>query len=433
MKSKWIIAGLLILVLITLCGASLFAVWQGVKIAQEGGFVVDIQNPAVSAEATEEKTLTVKGPVDLTVNNDFGDINIEKAADGQVHIKAEKTGWGTNEAGAQESLKNLKVVIDQSGDTIKVSVKQPNEAGLNLRPRGGSVKFTISVPAETTVKVQSSASKLTLSGTTGDADLKTEFGDIVVSDVTGSLLAESSTGNVDAKNITSQQEVTLSTEFGNLEAHNISGSDITATSTNGQINLSGVKASGLLKTEGDFGNTSITDSQAAVLDVKSTNGKVNLEKVAVDGAITVKSDFGDLVLEDVSGSTYELNTQNGLIRVDGARGSIKAHSEFGEVKVLNAQNATLDLSSVNGSLTFEGSLGQGPHKLSSEFGNISLTLPASSALNVDLQTDFGKISSDFEITVSGNLEQSHWIGKFNGGGDNLTASTNNGNINIYSR
>jgi DUF4097 and DUF4098 domain-containing protein YvlB len=136
----------------------------------------------------------------------------------------------------------------------------------------------------------------------------------------------------------------------------------------------------------------------------------------------------------VDAGGFDLATENGKIRLDGATGKIKAHSNFGTVEVLNAPEATIDLSSNNGGVTFSGSLGAGPHVLSSEFGNIELTLPAASALDADFQTDFGKITSDFGVTLvlQGEVDSRHLQGEINGGGEKLTVKTNNGNIIIHS-
>jgi hypothetical protein len=81
---------------------------------------------------------------------------------------------------------------------------------------------------------------------------------------------------------------------------------------------------------------------------------------------------------------------------------------------------------------FEGSLGKGPHTVHSDFGEISLTIPADSALDVDLKTDFGSIRSDIPIAVilSGDLQKDHQTGTMNNGGDQLTIDTKNGNISI---
>ena len=71
----------------------------------------------------------------------------------------------------------------------------------------------------------------------------------------------------------------------------------------------------------------------------------------------------------------------------------------------------------------------------SDFGEIVLTLPADSALNVDLSTDFGNIKSDLPITVTlngtSNSDGDQIVGSINGGGDQLTARTNSGSVTIH--
>ena len=434
MRNKWIIASVLIVILLLLCGASLFAVWQGFRMAQDGGLSLRIQRDQVKAEGVEEKTLKVNGPVNLRLNNDFGNINVTSGVDGEVHIKAEKTGWGPNEAEAQKALNSLKINIEQNGNNIQVSSQLPEPPNtLIIGPIGGSVKFTITVPEEAAITLNSSNGDLALSGTKGNADLQTDFGGVTVSDVQGAVTVRTKNGNVIAGDILSDADVSLTSEFGDITAQAIRGIDLTVDSKNGALDLQGLTASGLLNAGSDFGNISMTDSQASSVEIQSTNGKVTLEKLTVDGKVTVHNDFGDQTLNSVEASTYDLTTKNGKINLDQARGSITAHSDFGDVEVLNVENGILDLSSTNGAVTFSGSLATGPHKLSSDFGNITLTLPADSALNVDLQTDFGKISSDFEITVSGALESNHWFGKFNGGGEELSVKTKNGNITINSK
>jgi DUF4097 and DUF4098 domain-containing protein YvlB len=430
MRNKWLIASILIVILLFLCGASLFAVWQGFRLTKSGGFNLRIQNNQVKVEGVEEKTLKVSGPVNLTLNNDFGDVSVSSGSDGQVHIKAEKTGWGPNEAEAQKALESLEITIEQNGNNLQVSAHLPEPDNvLTIGPIGGSVNFTITVPKVTTSQNSDAAQ----SGTLGKIDLQTAFGDINVSDVSEAVTVKTNNGNIIAGAIVSNADVSLTSDFGDITAQGISGTDLTVYSKNGKLDLQDMTASGLLKVTSEFGNISLNNGQALSLDVNSTNGKVTLENLNVDGKVTVHNDFGDQTLTAVDASAYDLKPKNGKIKLDQARGPITAQSDFGDVEVLNVQNGTLDLSSTNGAVTFSGSLGAGPHKLSSDFGNITLTLPPDTTLNVDLQTDFGKISSDFEVTVSGTLESNHWIGKFNGGGNELDVKTKNGNITINSK
>ena len=434
MKNKWIIVSILIVVLLLLCGASLFAVWQGYRTMKAGGFGLRVQSNDIKVEGVEEKTLDISGPLKLSVNNEFGGVNIVTGTEGQVHVKAEKTGWGPNETEAQKALDSLEVIIEQNGDNLQISVHLPEPPNtLVIGPIGGSVDFTITVPEETTVGLDAVSGDLALSGTKGSADLHTDFGRIDVSDVSGTVTVKTQNGNVTAENIISQAVVSLTSEFGNITAREIRGTDLTVESKNGALDLQNMTASGLLKVTSDFGSISLNNSQAVTLEIKSTNGKVTLEALDVKEKVAVYNDFGDQTLTSVDASVYDLKSKNGKIKLDQARGTITAQSDFGDVEVSNVENGTLDLSSNNGAITFSGSLAAGPHKFSSDFGNITLTLPAETPLNVDLQTDFGKISSDFELTVSGALESNHWVGKFNGGGEELSVKTKNGNITINSK
>jgi DUF4097 and DUF4098 domain-containing protein YvlB len=437
MRHKWLIASILIVALIGICGASLFATWQGIRMARSSGarFVGWDYSDRVSVQETQEKKLTVEGPVNLSVKTFQGNITVRTGKAGEVAVKSEIIAWGDNKEDAQAALKDTKVIIDQSAKDIHISVDQVVVADmLHIGPRGGRVNFTLTVPPDTAVTLDSAQGDLSLSGTTGNADLETEFGNLSVVDVTGDVSASSGSGKITARNIESTGNVKLSSEFGGTTAvENIRGKNVTISSSNGHLTgLSTIHASELLKINTSFGDIQLIEAQAKTADIKSRNGAVELEKTDVKDLLTVKSDFGNLTLQQVSAGSYDLDTKNGKISVDGAQNELKAHSDFGSITVLNARNATIDLSSKNGGLTFSGSLGDGPHILHSDFGNIKITLPEESKLNLDLQTDFGKISSSFSITVNGDMDSRHWTGSINGGGATLTIDTKNGNISLQS-
>jgi len=432
MKGKWFVAGILILILLGLCGVSLFALWQGYQMVNASGIHVNLSTKTVKATGMEEKTLKVNGPVDLVVQTNLGDdITIQTGSDGQVHILAEKTAWGSGEDDAQEMLKRLTIVTEQTGNKIKVTVQQPVEVNaLHIGPVGGSVKFTITVPVETSVNLSSDNGDLNLAGTQGAAVLDTSFGEVNVKDVTGSLTVTTSNGKITAKNIQAgEYPVNLQTDFGDVSVETVSAGDVTAKSTNGDLNLKNIEALGKLDVRSDFGGLEIRSSHALALEAHTSNGKVLVKDADFSGEVNVSSDFGDLALEAVRSDGMDLKTQNGQVTVSGAHGKIVAHSNYGNVEV-SAEDANLTLTSDNGKIIFSGSLGEGEHTLQSDFGDIVLTLPAETALSFDLKTDFGKLKSDFPVTLSGEIEEKHWKGVINGGGALLKISTQNGNITL---
>jgi DUF4097 and DUF4098 domain-containing protein YvlB len=196
--------------------------------------------------------------------------------------------------------------------------------------------------------------------------------------------------------------------------------------------MNDVRASGSVEMFTDFGDTSFSGGSAKTLRVETSSGKVTLSQLNLSGVLTIQDDFGSIDLEQVNAGSYDLQTNSGSVTVDGARNNVKAHSGFGSVTLKNAENVTVDLSTSSGSVDFEGSLGEGPHSIHSEFGEIIVTIPADSALQVDLQTDFGSIRSEIPITVTltGEAENNHQTGTMNDGGAQLTVDTGSGSISI---
>lgn len=435
MRHKWLIASILIVALIGVCGASLFATWQGIRMTRGSMRFVGLDSNSVSVQETREKNLTVDGPVNLSVKTFQGNITVKTGKPGQIAVKSEITAWGANKEDAQAALKDTKVVIEQNAKDIQISVDQAVVVdALHIGPRGGRVNFTLTVPPDIAVTLDSAQGDLSLSGISGNANLDTQFGNLSVTDVTGDVSASSGSGKITARNIESTGTVKLSSEFGGTTAvENIRGKNVTISSSNGLLTgLKNIHASELLKITTSFGDIELMDAQAKTAEIKSRNGVLELEKTTVDDLLTVSSDFGNITLQQVDAGSYDIDTKNGKISVDGAQNELKAHSDFGSITVLNARNATIDLSSKNGGLTFSGSLGEGPHTLHSDFGNIKITLPEEAKLSLDLQTDFGKITSSFSITINGDMDSRHWTGSINGGGATLTINTKNGNISLQS-
>ncbi len=430
--NKWIIATILILALIATCAAGAFAIWQGIQMAQSSGFSFHTGSfNTVEATATEQQTIPVSGPLKLNVENNYGFVKVESGAVDTVKISAEKTTWGGTDDEAQQALEDIKIQVEQKGGEIRIWVKPVVEVtGLHLGPRGHWVHFTITVPPETSVELSSSSGDLTLSGTQGDATLITQFGDVEVSNLTGKLTVTTSNGQITARNIEAgKAPVSLKTDFGDIEADTVVAGDVTLKSTNGKLTLSGVKSTGALDVRSDFGGLELRSVSGLSLEAHTSNGKVQVKEADFSGKVNVSSNFGDLTLEGVRSNGMELKTQNGEVTVSGATGKITSHSDYGDVEVA-AEKALVTLTSNNGKVTFTGSLTEGDHTLKSNFGDIRLTLPADSALTFDLKTDFGKIRSDFPVTISGDLDEKHWKGDINGGGARLTVSTQNGNISL---
>lgn len=423
MKKLIIIILLVLALLLVLAGiaAALFFPIVG----REVGF----SRSLVYATAEENKTLNVKGPLTLKVQDDAGKVNIV-GGDGQnVTVTIVKTGAATTQAAAEKDLKSLKYQIQQNGNAITLTYKLDN---LNIQDVD-TIDFTVNVPSETTVDIDARLGDVSVSGITGNATIVNDFGEVTAQKIEGRLSVDTQSGQVEAVSINAGSEnIELASGFGKISLEKASGKDLKLNSKSGALETNDVRASGDIEMSTDFGGVDFHGGSANLLSVETQSGKVTLSKLNLHGTVTARSGFGEIDLEQVSADSYDLQTNSGSITADGVTGKVKAHSDFGAVTIKNADHATVDLSTKSGEVDFEGSLGDGAHSLHSEFGAINIIIPADSALNVDLKTNFGSIKSEIPITVtlSGETEKSHEVGKMNKGGSQLTVETESGNISI---
>ena len=135
----------------------------------------------------------------------------------------------------------------------------------------------------------------------------------------------------------------------------------------------------------------------------------------------------------------------GNIAVTGASGLLNLTDQFGNVTV---NQATLDdgshVQTNSGNVIFSGSINTTPaagntsplYKLQSETGNITATLPANTNVTLDANTNLGKISSDFPISVTKSAGGASYYGPLlsNGGQQPaaaLTLDVSTGNVTIH--
>lgn len=386
--------------------------------------------PLVSATAEESKTLEIdpEKPVTLKIENDAGEVSVTGGDVETVEVQVIKTGYAATESGAQEHLETIQYDLKQNGNTLTFTYKLDGPQTRQV----DTVDFIVTVPTETLVDIENGFGEIAVSDVNGDVDISSSFGDVTVSNIEGALALDNSSGEIEITNVNAGTlNVHIEADFGNITLEKVNGRNITVNSNSGTLNLSDVRATGDLSAGSDFGNLTFENGSAASVTVDSNSGRVDLTKLTIRGKLVITCDFGDIELNQVSADSYDLDSNSGAITVDGAKNEVKAHTDFGSITIENAQEVTLDLRSNSGGIEFSGSLGEGPHSVQSDFGSITLAIPADSALDVDLTTDFGSISSDIPVTVTlDGSEKNHQEGTMNGGGAKLTVRTNNGPITI---
>jgi DUF4097 and DUF4098 domain-containing protein YvlB len=428
-------------IIIALLVAALMLVLAGIAavifFAANGGFPTNspFDRRNISSQLEENKSLKVeKGkPLTLKVADDSGGATITGADVDTVQVKVVKTAYDSTQARADAEVKTIKYTIEQTGNSITLKYELPKS--MNFSNKVNTVDFIVTVPRETTVTTDTNMGKVSIAGTQGNVDIHSDFGEISVENIEGALFVKTNSGEVNATSIKAGAEaISLNSDFGGITLKNANGKDIILDSNSGEITLTEVRATGDITTKTDFGDTTFENGSSNTLSVNTNSGTVSLKKVTVSKETKVQNDFGEIELQQTLASSYDLHTNSGSISVDSAKGKLKAHTDFGGIKIENAESVTLDLETKSGTVEFTGSLGVGPHTVHSDFGEIILTLPAASKLNVDLKTAFGNIDSALPITIvtngNSNSDGDHIIGSVNGGGEQLTVLTNSGGVNI---
>lgn len=184
----------------------------------------------------------------------------------------------------------------------------------------------------------------------------------------------------------------------------------------------------------------------ASVEVKSISGDVKLDAIggpakvnSVSGNVDVlgaagadvKLVSGDLTLQNIAGDAF-LKSVSGNVKATKIKGSVELESVSGDIDLVDVAEArTVTGKTVSGNITYRGTIMPGGnYELKSHSGDVTLTIPASSAFDFEANTFSGVIDSDFPIEVSGKLSPREIRGTINKGGARIQLSTFSGNIEL---
>ncbi|MBN1223296.1 MAG: DUF4097 family beta strand repeat protein [Candidatus Aminicenantes bacterium] len=195
-------------------------------------------------------------------------------------------------------------------------------------------------------------------------------------------------------------------------------------SVSGDIRIE--KAGGATKAESVSGDVNLEDI-GGTLRGKSVSGDVNV-RGAAKGA-DINSVSGDVAVYDVVGDA-DLKTVSGEITAARIKGSIEAESVSGDVELTDVSDAgVVKAKALSGEVIYLGTINRdGRYEFKSHSGDIRLTIPGSSAFDLEAKTFSGDIDSEFEMTISGKLSRKSIKGSVNGGGAVVELNTFSGDV-----
>ena len=354
------------------------------------------QKPAFRGEAKTQSFQVGKGGL-LEVSISSGDIHVTPWEKSEVFVSAEGID--------PEEVENLKMT--QVGNNVRVT----------FRPEWGNhrVRFSFQIPADYNTDLHTSGGDIELQGSfRGLLEGSTSGGDIRLGDVEGKVDMSTSGGDVIAGKIGGT--VSLST----------SGGDIRMTTCTGDAELS---TSGGNITVGNVGKTLVAKTAGGDIEVGDVGGEATISTAGGDirvgkvtGSVTMKTAGGDIVLRAGSG-LIRAKTAGGDVNMQDLSGSVEASTAGGDVM------AQLRPS------------GKGRSRLSSSGGDVVLYIPANAKANIDALIDIRgrwedgeyEVVSDFKAQTydkDATRKEIHATYVLNGGGEDISLETVNGNIYI---
>ncbi|MCA9744062.1 MAG: DUF4097 family beta strand repeat protein [Deferribacteres bacterium] len=179
-----------------------------------------------------------------------------------------------------------------------------------------------------------------------------------------------------------------------------------------------------LRTAG--GSISVEDLEGEVW-AKTSGGSLDFGNIK--GHVEGKTSGGSVSVGEVDGDV-NVHTSGGSINIDRARGSVDARTSGGSIRV-DEVFGTIRASTSGGSITAR--ISKQPEadcRLTTSGGNVTVYMERNIGVNVDASTSGGRVSTDFPVTIRGEISKRSLRAKVNDGGPELYLRTSGGSISL---
>jgi hypothetical protein len=353
----------------------------------------------------EERTVSIPAAATLRVMTHAGSVQVVGGGQHDVAITVKKRAYVQSQEDARAYLNAFHVTASA----------RPEEALIEGRwtrtpPRKCAAEILIHVPkALSIVRVKTKGGDLTVSNLEGSVEAQSGGGNMQLDDIYGPINAQTSGGSVEVSNV--PRELTLRTGGGAIKIHGKTGPIMAETAG---------------------GNIVVGSSQGAQL--QSGGGSIQVSQCG--SQLKASTEGGSIEVGHVKGSAL-LQTGGGNIRVGGAGGTVTATTGSGTIQLFKLMQGVRAETNA-GAITAEF---LGPDMkdsfLQSSQGDIIVYLSPQTRFTVEAAIQMAnghRIRSDFpELRVQS--EGNDWgprnvyaEGALNGGGPVLKVSTVSGNI-----
>jgi hypothetical protein len=225
-------------------------------IALAGCDVMHVAAQSQRARGMFERTLTVTGPVELSVRTGSGNIQIRTGAGDRVQIVGRISAGGSRDGvDAAERVRQVEAAppITQAGNVIRIGDTNNDPTYRNV-----GISYELVVPANTRVNAQTGSGDQAIGSVDGPVRAQTGSGSIRIERTGGSLHAQTGSGDIQVASVGG--EVRAQTGSGSVEVKQIARADVSVQTGSGSVTLS-LPADAAYTLDARTGSGSISTSQ----------------------------------------------------------------------------------------------------------------------------------------------------------------------------
>jgi hypothetical protein len=223
---------------------------------------------ARAAETTFERSLSVSGRVDLTIENGSGTVHLTSGPAGQLHVFARvKSNWGGDESKVEEIAAHPPV--EQTGNIVRIGQHHENLRNI-------SIDYEIEAPADAFLHVSTGSGGIDDIGVGADAKLTTGSGGIHATGLQGGFSVGTGSGGIYAEQV-GQGDVEAQTGSGSIEIKNLRGG-LHAQTGSGSVKVTGTPDAAWRILTGSGGVELWTGNAAFNLNASTGSGGVHSDR-----------------------------------------------------------------------------------------------------------------------------------------------------------
>jgi DUF4097 and DUF4098 domain-containing protein YvlB len=228
-----------------------------------------------------ERTLTVNGPVELSVRTGSGNIQIRTGDGNRVQIVG-RISAGSSRDGLDpaERVRRVEAAppITQTGNVIRIGDTNDDPNYRNV-----AISYELVVPSNTRINAQTGSGDQAIGSVDGPVRAQTGSGSIRVERTGGSLHAQTGSGNIQVDSVGG--EVRAQTGSGSVEVRQVARADVSVQTGSGSVTLS-LPADAAYTLDARTGSGSISTSQP--LTVQGRVGRNHLTGTVRGGGNSVQ-------------------------------------------------------------------------------------------------------------------------------------------------